>query len=101
MRRAFRGVRLAVEAVIVVAASRNVLGVWPTSAALAFIGLWWGLQGWQRIETSAFPGRSAPVPAGRSPVGPAGHAAFARALAAVADAYLSECEAEARSHDRR
>jgi hypothetical protein len=29
----------------------------------------------------------------------AGHVAFARALVAVADAYVSECEAEAARHD--
>jgi hypothetical protein len=79
----------AVEAVVVVAACRDVLGVWPTSVALAAVGMWWGLRTWHRIETRARSTHPA-LPAHE----PVGHVAFARALAAVADAYLSVCEAE-------
>ena len=77
------------EAAVLVTAGRDVLGVWPTSVALAAVGMWWGLRTWHRIETRARPTHPA-LPAHE----PVGHVAFARALAAVAAAYLSACEAE-------
>jgi hypothetical protein len=77
------------EAVLVVAAGRNVLGVWPTSVAVAAVAMWWGLRTWDRIETRA---RSTDLT--HRPREAAGHVAFARALATVADTYLRACEAE-------
>jgi hypothetical protein len=81
----------AVEALVVVVATRIVLGVWHTSVLLAAVALWWGLRAWHRIETRARHMRSPVEP---TSAGPAGHAAFARALVRVADAYLTACEAE-------
>jgi hypothetical protein len=82
----------ALEVVVVVAASRVVLGVWPTSIVLAAMGLCCGLRTWHRIETRSR--RSGPMPERPMVAPPPGHVAFARALARVADAYLTACEAE-------
>jgi hypothetical protein len=41
-----RRLRTVLAAAVVVAACPVVLGVWPTSVALAAVGMWWGLQAW-------------------------------------------------------
>jgi hypothetical protein len=81
----------AVVVVSAVAVSRAFVGVWPTSFGLAAVGMWWGLRAWAGWEARSRRGALVPqlVPAGR-----AGHVEFARALATVAAAYLSECERE-------
>jgi hypothetical protein len=85
---------------LVVIAVRLVLGVWPTSILLAAGCLWWLLWAWHRIENRTrrrVPSRALVphmgVPSDHS-TGP-GHVLFARALAAVALAYLDRCEQEA------
>jgi hypothetical protein len=80
---------------VLIAASRVVLGVWPTSAALVAVGMWWGLRAWSRWEQRWGRPRAQASEVVRRPVPAAGHVAFARALATVAAAYLAECEQEA------
>jgi hypothetical protein len=87
-----RRVRAVLAAVVVIAASRVVLGVWPTSVALVAGGMWWGLRAWSRWEQRW--GRRRAPEVVRGSVTAAGHVAFARALATVAAAYLAECEQE-------
>ena len=85
--------------------------VGPASAVGVVVlgGLLWGLWRWPRWEARLFgpsrevelrsqvwtppPRREAQDPG--AGLGPAGHRAFARALHAVAEAYLAECEREA------
>jgi hypothetical protein len=84
---------------LTVIAARLILGVWPTSVLLAAGCLWWLLWAWHRIENRTRRVRSrALVPyiavhAARP--AESGHVMFARALAAVALAYLDSCEQEA------
>ncbi len=80
------------ELIVVVTASRHALGVWPTSVIVAVVGLWWGLRAWHRMETRSRR-RPATIRRAQLPVA-SGHVAFAQALLAVADAYLSACEEE-------
>jgi hypothetical protein len=87
--------------VLVVIVGHRVCGPWPTAITAAAAATWWGLRAWARIETRT---RRAPGPRAAAVAVPARparaaveHVAFARALAAVATAYLAECEREARS----
>jgi hypothetical protein len=80
-------------AVGLVVAVRDVLGVWVAAGLLALAAVVGLLAGWASVEARAFPRPGAGTPVARGPgAGPADHVAFARALAAVAAAYLSECE---------
>ncbi len=78
-----------------VVVARLAIGPWPTAVALAAAGLWAGLRAWWRIETRSRLARPPACEVARPLAGPAGHVAFARALAAVSAAYVSECEREA------
>jgi hypothetical protein len=72
---------------------RLVAGVWITAtviAGLVTVGLVAGLAAVERRVFARRP--AAPLVAG--PRGPGRHTEFARALAAVAAAYLAECEAD-------
>jgi hypothetical protein len=83
-------VAAAVGLVVVV---RVLLGVWVTAALLAVAAVAGLLAGWAAVEARAFPRPGAGTPVARGPgAGPADHVAFARELAVVAAAYLSECE---------
>jgi hypothetical protein len=85
-------VRVAVVAVGVVAL-RLLLGVWPAAVMLATVLLIWLAAGWANLEARVFGHR--PVDRRQTPVPstqPGDHVAFARALTAVAAAYLAECE---------
>jgi hypothetical protein len=78
-----------------------------TAVAIVVVGaLVWGLWRWPRWEARLFePSRDvevcSPLSTPRSSesagagLGPAGHRAFARAMHAVTEAYLAECEREA------
>ncbi len=80
-------------AVVMVVVVRVLLGVWVTAALLALAAVAGLLAGWASVEARAFPRAGAGPPVARGPGAcPADHVAFARALAAVAAAYLSECE---------
>jgi hypothetical protein len=90
--RARRGARrlVGVAAVAVVLVVRAVLGVWATAALLAVVAVAGLIAGWAAVEARCF---RAPAP--RPPVREltvTDHVAFARALAAVATAYLTACE---------
>jgi len=85
--------------VLVIIVARAVCGPWPTAIVVAAASTWWGLLAWARIEAHsrrASGCRAVEVAVPTRPAGPVGgHVAFARALAAVAAAYLAECEQEA------
>jgi hypothetical protein len=93
-----RRLAAAVVVALVVIVARLALGPWLTAVVLAAAALWVGLRAWGRIESRA---RLALPPAGevvrpdRPMAAAGGHVAFARALAAVSAAYVSECEREA------
>jgi hypothetical protein len=86
-----RRFRNLIMAGVVVIAGRALLGPWPTAVLLAGAGLWWGLALWARIERHD---HGPAVRPGQVAAPPDGHVMFARALAAVATAYLAECERE-------
>lgn len=78
-----------------VVGTRLLLGVWPSAVVLASLGLGRLLVLWATVEARLFDGdRPVRVPRAGEPA--AGHVAFARALAVVAQAYLAECEREVR-----
>jgi hypothetical protein len=90
-----RGRRIVVLSGLVVVAARLLLGPWPSAVVLAAAGVGTVVWVWWRIEAK---GRAAAPPSWPSnrPAGAAeAHAVFARGLAAVAVAYLAECEREA------
>jgi hypothetical protein len=93
--RTLRRLRTVLAMAVVIAASRVVPGGWPTSVALAAVGMWWGLRAWSRWEQQSCRPRGLAPELVRGPVPTAGHVAFARALATVAAAYLAQCEQEA------
>ena len=74
---------------------RLVFGVWPAAVVLAAVGLGHLVVLWARAEARLLDGHR-PVEVVRGRAGGADHVAFARALAVVAEAYLAECEREAR-----
>ena len=78
-----------VAVVGLVAAVRVVLGVWPAAVAVAAVAVVGLVAGWALVEARASDRRSRP---GVERVQLADHVAFARALTAVAAAYLAECE---------
>jgi hypothetical protein len=89
--------------VVVVVLMRCWLGVWPTAVVLATVGTAGLLAVWAEAERRLFappPSRAQLVErrpqASERGLDPAGHAAFARALTAVAAAYLTECERQER-----
>jgi hypothetical protein len=93
-----RTLTTATAAVIVVVVLRLVAGVWITAAVLAVLTVIGLVAGWAAIERRAFP-RRPPAPSvlvGPQPGDGARHVAFARALAVVAAAYLTECEGDER-----
>ncbi len=106
--RVWRFVRRSMTAGVPVATAVTI-GPAPAVAVVVVGALVWGLWRWPRWEARLFePSRDVelrphvwtPPPrhdAHDTPVGlgPAGHRAFARALHAVAEAYLAECEREA------
>jgi hypothetical protein len=85
-----------------VACVRAVLGVWVAAGLIALVLMAALVAAWSRIEARAFAPRRPPSPIprvpGRSRLVPGDHVAFARALAAVATAYLAECERQ--EHER-
>jgi hypothetical protein len=90
-RRAARRLVAVAAAVAVVLVVRAVLGVWATAALLAVVAVAGLIAGWAAVEARCF--RRAPAsrpPVRELPV--TDHVAFARALAAVAAAYLTACE---------
>jgi hypothetical protein len=78
------------------AAMRVVAGVWVTAVLVAAASLVGLLAGWAAIEARVFPRSHTTVTAQFGPrrAGRSDHVAFARALAAVAAAYLAHCEEE-------
>jgi hypothetical protein len=92
-----RAARRLVQVVVAVAAGvvalRLLLGVWPAAVMLAAVVLVWFVAGLATLEARVFCHRPAyrrqvPVPSAQL----GDHVAFARALTAVAEAYLAECE---------
>jgi len=85
--------------VLPVAAGRLVFGAWPTAVVVAAVVMWWGLRAWAGVEARARRRGAAVAIRATDPLRSsrvaAVHVAFARALTAVADAYLTECEREA------
>jgi hypothetical protein len=75
-------------------AVRAVAGVWVTAALVAAAALAGLLAGWAAVEARAFPRSHAAAVGQLGPRGPGSsdHLAFARALTAVATAYLARCE---------
>jgi hypothetical protein len=76
-----------------VVALRLLLGVWPAAVILATVVLIWFVAGLATLEARVFchrPAHRRQVPAPSAQLGD--HVAFARALTAVARAYLAECE---------
>jgi hypothetical protein len=94
--RLLRGAAQAVAVAGAVVAIRLVLGVWPAAVVLAALGLGHLLVLWAKVEATAFDRDRRAVVAHSGAARAADHVAFARALAAVAQAYLAECEREAR-----
>jgi hypothetical protein len=94
-RTARRAAKTAV-AVALVLVVRGLLGVWATAVLVAVAAMVGLIAGWAAVEARAFdrPRPSPPVLIPRRAPGlTAGdHTAFARALTAVAAAYLTECE---------
>ena len=86
-----------VGAMAVVAAVRVLFGVWAAAVVGATILVAGVLVCWAAVEARAFDRRRPCLPARRTPATPLGdHVAFARALTAVATAYLAECERQER-----
>jgi hypothetical protein len=85
--------------VVLVFVVRSVLGVWVAAALIALVAVVGLIAGWAAVEARAFDHhrRSAQVVV-PSPGTAADHLAFARALSAVATAYLTECERQ--EHER-
>jgi hypothetical protein len=75
---------------------RQLLGVWVTAGLVAVVLTTALVAAWSRFEARAFAPRRPPSPIPpvprRSRLVPGDHVAFARALTAVATAYLAECE---------
>jgi hypothetical protein len=72
---------------------RLLLGPWAAAMALAAVGVAGLVVGWASVEARAFDRRHPLVV--RDGAAHRDHVAFARALTAVAAAYLAECEREA------
>jgi len=79
-----------------VVGSRVLLGVWAAAVVLAALGLGRLLVLWARVEARTFDGDRPAVVVQGAGLSRAEHLVFARALAVVAEAYLAECEREAR-----
>jgi hypothetical protein len=95
-RRLARRAATAAAALALVLAVRAVLGVWAAAALVALALVAGLIAGWAAVEARIFD-RPRPAPPvltpPRAPRLTAGdHTAFARALTAVAAAYLTECE---------
>jgi hypothetical protein len=95
-RRTARRAASTAAAVALVFLVRALLGVWATAALVALVAMAGLIAGWAAVEARVFdrPRPSPPVLIPRRAPGltAADHAAFARALTAVATAYLTECE---------
>ena len=92
-RRLIRRATAAAASVVAVIGVRALLGPWAAAIALAAVGVAGVIVGWASVEARVFDRRRAVVMRHGSAHGD--HVAFARALAAVAAAYLAECEREA------
>jgi hypothetical protein len=85
-------------AVALVLAVRALLGVWVAAVLVALVAMAGLIAGWAALEARVFdrprPRLSPPALIPRRAPGlcAADHTAFARALTAVATAYLTECE---------
>jgi hypothetical protein len=81
---------------------RAVLGVWVAAGLIALVFMAALVAAWSRIEALVFAPRRPPFPIrpvpDRSGLTAGDHVAFARALTAVATAYLAECERQ--EHER-
>jgi hypothetical protein len=76
---------------------RLLLGVWAAAVVGAVVLVTGVLVCWAAVEKRAFDRRRLYCPARRTPATPLDdHLAFARALTAVATAYLAECERQER-----
>jgi hypothetical protein len=96
LRTILRWVAAAAGLAFAVAGTRLVLGMWATAVVLALLVVVGLIVGWAAVEARAFD-RGRPDVAGRGAgLSRADHLAFARALAVVAEAYLAQCEREAR-----
>jgi hypothetical protein len=83
----------ATAGVAVVVIVRALLGVWAAAVLVALAALVGLIAGWAAVEARAFDRRHPSPPATvRTPGTAADRVAFARALAAVAAAYLTACE---------
>jgi hypothetical protein len=82
------GVAAEVAVVLVV---RAVLGVWATAALVAVVAVAGLIAGWAAVEARCFRRAPPPGPPVRE-LNVTDHVAFARALDAVATAYLTACE---------
>jgi hypothetical protein len=93
VRLAIHRVAPAAVAVALVVVVRAVLGVWAAAALVALAAMVGLIAGWAAVEARAFDRRRPSPPAVVRASGATGdHLAFARALSAVAAAYLTECE---------
>jgi hypothetical protein len=95
-RRTARRAAKTAAAVALVLVVRGLAGVWAAAALVALVAVAGLIAGWAAVEARVFdrPRPSLPVLIPRRTPGlTAGdHAAFARALTAVATAYRTECE---------
>jgi hypothetical protein len=83
---------VAAASVVALVGLRVLLSPWAAAVVLAAAGMTGLLAGWATVEARAFDRRREVVVRGPAR---GDHVAFARALAAVAAAYLAECEREA------
>jgi len=97
-RRAVRRGAKAFAVVVLVFVVRLVLGVWIAAALIALVAVAGLIAGWAAVEARAFDQRRSARVVVRAPGTAADHVAFARALTAVATAYLTECERQ--GHER-
>jgi predicted lipid-binding transport protein (Tim44 family) len=93
-RRTARRLAALAAGLAVVVLARIVLGVWAAAGLVALAVTAGLIAGWAAVEARAFRPSPPSTPAGaRGPgLSPGDHVAFARALTAVATAYLTACE---------
>jgi uncharacterized membrane protein len=97
-RRTARRVARTAAAVALVLAVRGLAGVWAAAALVALVAVAGLIAGWAALEARVFdhprprPSPPAVIPRWALGLNAGDHTAFARALTAVATAYLTECE---------
>jgi lysylphosphatidylglycerol synthetase-like protein (DUF2156 family) len=95
-RRLARRAATVAAALALVLAVRAALGVWAAAVLVALAAVAGLIAGWAAVEARVFdrprPARPVPMPRRVPGLSAGDHTAFARALTAVATAYLTECE---------